>query len=381
MNEKKSRYRQRLTQEDATLRQLRKKESTLVRKIMRCFVIGLIAATLIGSMVTYYSIRQSLKAVDVTQSEMIEVEIPSGSSVKQIATILQKKHLIRDARMFNFYIKFKNIAGFKAGFYQLSPSMNLDQILARLVEGGDDRSKDAAKVVIREGEQLQDIAKEVEKTTQYTAEEFMSKVQDPTFIEQLMQKFPRLFKDAKKAKNVRYVLEGYLFPATYEMTDDQTLQMLIEKMVAKTDEVLSKYYAQIEESAYNVHQLLTMASLVEKEGVTFEDRQKIASVFSNRIAQQMMLQTDVSVEYALGEHKEMLTLADLDVQSAYNLYRNHGIGPGPFNSPSEEAIVATLEPADTDDLYFVADIQTKKVYFAKTYEEHLALKAKYVDKE
>ena len=120
---------------------------------------------------------------------------------------------------------------------------------------------------------------------------------------------------------------------------------------------------------------------LEKEGYKVEDRQKIASVFYNRIKKNMMLQTDISVLYALGEHKEVVTLKDLEVNSPYNLYRNRGMGPGPFNSPSEEAILAAIDPAQTDYEYFVADIQTKEVYFAKTYEEHLALKAKYVDKE
>ena len=93
----------------------------------------------------------------------------------------------------------------------------------------------------------------------------------------------------------------------------------------------------------------------------------------------MKLQTDVSVQYALGEHKEALSLEDLEVDSPYNLYQNYGVGPGPYNSPSEDAIVAAMEPEKTDYLYFLADIKTKEIYYAKTYEEHLELKAKYID--
>ena len=234
---------------------------------------------------------------------------------------------------------------------------------------------------MREGETLTGIAEEVEKSTKYSKEDFMNKVQDQDFIDQLVQKFPRLFKDAQKAQNVRYFLEGYLYPATYDADENKTLQMIIEEMVAKTDSILSKYYAKISQGDYNVHEILTMASLLEKEGYKVEDRQKIASVFYNRIKKNMMLQTDISVLYALGEHKEVVTLKDLEVNSPYNLYKYRGLGPGPFNSPSEEAILAAIDPAQTDYEYFVADIQTKEVYFAKTYEEHLALKAKYVDKE
>ena len=378
---KKERFKTNFMYENEELRAIRKKESKITRNIVRLFAILFAVIVIGGGAYGYYYVSNSLKPVDTKQTQAVEVEIPAGSSVKQIAKILEDNKLIRNAKIFNFYIKFKNVAGFKAGFYQLSPSMDIDQILGQLADGGKDKSANVAKVVVREGETLTGIAEEVEKSTKYSKEDFMNKVQEQGFIDQLVQKFPRLFKDAQKAQNVRYFLEGYLYPATYDADENKTLQMIIEEMVAKTDSILSKYYAKISQGDYNVHEILTMASLVEKEGYKLEDRQKIASVFYNRIKKNMMLQTDISVLYALGEHKEVVTLKDLEVNSPYNLYRNRGMGPGPFNSPSEEAILAAIDPAQTDYEYFVADIQTKEVYFAKTYEEHLALKAKYVDKE
>ena len=377
----KERFKTNFMYENEELRAIRKKESKITRNIVRLFAILFAVIVIGGGAYGYYYVSNSLKPVDTKQTQAVEVEIPAGSSVKQIAKILEDNKLIRNAKIFNFYIKFKNVAGFKAGFYQLSPSMDIDQILGQLADGGKDKSANVAKVVVREGETLTGIAEEVEKSTKYSKEDFMNKVQDQDFIDQLVQKFPRLFKDAQKAQNVRYFLEGYLYPATYDADENKTLQMIIEEMVAKTDSILSKYYAKISQGDYNVHEILTMASLLEKEGYKVEDRQKIASVFYNRIKKNMMLQTDISVLYALGEHKEVVTLKDLEVNSPYNLYRNRGMGPGPFNSPSEEAILAAIDPAQTDYEYFVADIQTKEVYFAKTYEEHLALKAKYVDKE
>ena len=378
---KKERFKTNFMYENEELRAIRKKESKITRNIVRLFAILFAVIVIGGGAYGYYYVSNSLKPVDTKQTQAVEVEIPAGSSVKQIAKILEDNKLIRNAKIFNFYIKFKNVAGFKAGFYQLSPSMDIDQILGQLADGGKDKSANVAKVVVREGETLTGIAEEVEKSTKYSKEDFMNKVQEQSFIDQLVQKFPRLFKDAQKAQNVRYFLEGYLYPATYDADENKTLQMIIEEMVAKTDSILSKYYAKISQGDYNVHEILTMASLLEKEGYKVEDRQKIASVFYNRIKKNMMLQTDISVLYALGEHKEVVTLKDLEVNSPYNLYKNSGLGPGPFNSPSEEAILAAIDPAQTDYEYFVADIQTKEVYFAKTYEEHLALKAKYVDKE
>ena len=377
----KDRFKVGFTYENDEIRFIRKKESKITRNIVRLFAILLAIIVIGGGAYGYYYVSNALKPVDVKQTQTVEVEIPAGSSVKQISKILENNKLIRNSKIFNFYIKFKNVAGFKAGFYQLSPSMDIDQILGQLADGGKDKSANVAKVVVREGETLTGIAEEVEKSTKYSKEDFMNKVQEQGFIDQLVQKFPRLFKDAQKAQNVRYFLEGYLFPATYDADEKKTLQMIIEEMVAKTDSVLSKYYAKISQGDYNVHEILTMASLLEKEGYKLEDRQKIASVFYNRIKKNMMLQTDISVLYALGEHKEVVTLKDLEVNSPYNLYKNSGLGPGPFNSPSEDAILAAINPAQTDYEYFVADIHTKEVYFAKTYDEHLALKAKYVDKE
>ena len=378
---KKERFKVNFMYENEELRAIRKKESKITRNIVRLFAIILAVIVIGGGVYGYYYVSSALKPVNAQQTQTVEVEIPAGSSVKQIAKILEDNKLIRNSKIFNFYIKFKNVAGFKAGFYQLSPSMNIDQILGQLADGGKDKSSNVAKVVVREGETLTGIAEEVEKSTKYSKEDFMNKVQEQAFIDQLVQKFPRLFKDAQKAQNVRYFLEGYLYPATYDADESKTLQMIIEEMVAKTDSILSKYYAKISQGNYNVHEILTMASLLEKEGYKLEDRQKIASVFYNRLQKNMMLQTDISVLYALGEHKEVVTLKDLEVNSPYNLYRNRGMGPGPFNSPSEEAILAAIDPAQTDYEYFVADIQTKEVYFAKTYDEHLVLKAKYVDKE
>ena len=362
-----------------TKRDIRKKETSIIKKIMRYFMIALLLIVIIGGFFTWNYIKSETQPVDTAQTELVSFEIEQGASVKEVSKALEKEGIIRNSKLFNFYLKFKNVSGFKSGLYHVSKSMTLDEIIAELSGAGKDKDQNATKVLIREGEQLTDIAKEVEKSTKYSAEDFMAKVQDEDFLRYLVQKFPKLLTQSYNGYQVKYVLEGYLFPATYDMNDSKTLQMLITEMVAKTDEVMSKYYDKILESDYTLQETMALASLIEKEGTKLEDRKKISSVFHNRIKENMMLQTDVSVQYALGEHKESLSLADLEVDSPYNLYLNYGVGPGPYNSPSEDAIVAALEPANTDYLYFLADIHTKEIYYAKTYEEHLELKAKYID--
>ena len=362
-----------------TKRDIRKKETSIIKKIMKYFMIALLVIVLVGGFFTWNYIKGETQPVDTAQTELVAFEIEQGASVKEVSKALEKEGIIRNSKLFNFYLKFKNVSGFKSGLYHVSKSMTLDEIIAELSGQGKDKDQNATKVLIREGEQLTEIAKEVEKSTKYSAEDFMAKVQDEDFLRYLVQKFPKLLTQSYNGYQVKYVLEGYLFPATYDMNDSKTLQMLITEMVAKTDDVMSKYYDKILASDYTLQEIMAMASLIEKEGTKLEDRKKISSVFHNRIKENMKLQTDVSVQYALGEHKEALSLEDLEVDSPYNLYQNYGVGPGPYNSPSEDAIVAALEPEKTDYLYFLADIHTKEIYYAKTYEEHLELKAKYID--
>ena len=287
--------------------------------------------------------------------------------------------MVNSGTIFKYYVKTKNVPGFKAGYYHLSQSMSADEIIKQLIEGGTDQSDKVKKLLIREGETVTAIAKEIAQVTDYTEEEFLAKVNDQEFYQELVKTYPELLGDSINYPNVRYRLEGYLFPATYDIDKEKTLQMLITDMVKKTNEVMSKYYDKIKASPLNVHETLTLASLVEKEGTDLEDRKKIASVFYNRLNTNMRLQTDVAVSYALGEHKEALSLKDLEVESPYNLYKYYGLGPGPFNNPGEPAIAATIEPAETDYYYFLADINTRELYFAKTYDEHLALKKEYID--
>lgn len=362
-----------------TKRDIRKKETSIIKKIMKYFMIALLVIVLVGGFFTWNYIKGETQPVDTAQTELVSFEIEQGASVKEVSKALEKEGIIRNSKLFNFYLKFKNVSGFKSGLYHVSKSMTLDEIIAELSGQGKDKDQNATKVLIREGEQLTEIAKEVEKSTKYSAEDFMAKVQDEDFLRYLVQKFPKLLTQSYNGYQVKYVLEGYLFPATYDMNDSKTLQMLITEMVAKTDEVMSKYYDKILASDYTLQEIMALSSLIEKEGTKLEDRKKISSVFHNRIKENMKLQTDVSVQYALGEHKEALSLEDLEVDSPYNLYQNYGVGPGPYNSPSEDSIVAALEPEKTDYLYFLADIKTKEIYYAKTYEEHLELKAKYID--
>lgn len=357
----------------------RKKEDKIVSRIALIIGLTLLVVGGVFAFSTYRYITTSLKPLDPDDSEIALVSIPTGSSNKTIGEILEDSEIIKSGMVFNYYTKFNNLSGFQAGKYQFSPDMTLDEIGERLQNGGLAADQADARITVREGLDVDQIGDIVEEETSISKDEFLTTLQDELFFEKLMERYPTLLTDTSKARGVNYRLEGYLFPATYDYYEGMTPETLISEMVTKTDEVLSDYYDQIEESDLNIHETLTLASLVEKEGTTEEDRKKIAQVFFNRLDIDMPLQSDISILYALGEHKELVLYEDLEVDSPYNLYKNTGFGPGPFDNPSEQAVQAVLDPIPNDNYYFVADLDTGDVYYAENLDDHNELVEKYVN--
>lgn len=375
-------YEEELSEESNLKRAERRKEDRVVRKIVYVLTVAILIIAGILAISGYNYVSAGLKPLDTNDKKLVQVEIPSGSSNRQIGEILEKDDIIRDGLVFNFYTKFKNLTNFQAGYYQFSPNMTLDQIGKELQQGGSDVPlDDASKLTIPEGYDVDQIGTLIAKKTDFSKEDFLNLMNDEAFFNQLKEQYPDLLTDAGKAEGVKYRLEGYLFPATYNVLKTNNLQELVTQMVDATNQVMAPYYSRIKEKGMTVQEVMTLASLVEKEGVTTEDRKKIAQVFFNRIDEGMPLQSDISILYALGEHKEVVTYKDTEIDSPYNLYVNTGYGPGPFDSPSQDAILAVLEPTANDYYYFVADISTGKVYYAKTYDEHMELVEKYVNKD
>ncbi|EOH87782.1 endolytic transglycosylase MltG [Enterococcus pallens] len=375
-------YEEELSEESNLKRAERRKEDRVVRKIVYVLTVAILIIAGILAISGYNYVSAGLKPLDTNDKKLVQVEIPSGSSNRQIGEILEKDDVIRDGLVFNFYTKFKNLTNFQAGYYQFSPNMTLDQIGKELQQGGSDVPlDDASKLTIPEGYDVDQIGTLVAKKTDFSKEDFLKLMNDDAFFNQLKEQYPDLLTDAGSAEGVKYRLEGYLFPATYNVLKTNNLQELVTQMVDATNQVMAPYYSRIKEKGMTVQEVMTLASLVEKEGVTTEDRKKIAQVFFNRIDEGMPLQSDISILYALGEHKEVVSYKDTEIDSPYNLYVNTGYGPGPFDSPSQDAILAVLEPTANDYYYFVADISTGKVYYAKTYDEHMELVEKYVNKD
>jgi len=361
----------------------RKKENSMVKKIVTIVVLTIaIMLTILG--VSFYRYWQAgLKPLNANNDKLVQVNIPIGTSNKGIGSILEKNNVIKSGFVFTYYVKTENITDFKGGYYQMAPNMTLDEIAEMLQQGGTEEPEALAdaKITIPEGSTVEEIARIYGKETKTKPEDFLKVVKSDKFFNKLLASYPELLQSAKEGKQVRYRLEGYLFPATYNYYKDKSVEDMVTQMVAKTNNVISNVSEDIKHADLTVQQVLTLASLVEKEGVTDSDRRKIAQVFFNRLETDMPLQSDISILYAMEEHKVHLSNKDTQIDSPYNLYINKGFGPGPFNNPGSDAIEAVVHPAPNDYLYFLADVKTHKVYFAKTYEEHLALKQKYIDSQ
>lgn len=359
----------------------RKKENSMVKKIVSIISLVLIITIVIAGFSFYNFFKSSLKPLDEKNKNLVQIEVPIGSNSKQIGQILEKSKVIKSGLVFSYYVKMNNLSDFQAGYYQMAPNMTLDEITKNLQLGGTDEPEALAdaKMTIPEGYSIDQIADLFDQKTGVKKAEFLKLMEDDKFFNTMAGKYPELLTSAKQAKDVRYRLEGYLYPATYNYYKDVKLEDIVEQMIVKTNQVMTPQMDQLKQKKLSVQETLTIASLVEKEGVSEEDRRQIAQVFFNRIKEDMPLQSDISVLYAMEEHKVHLSNKDTEIDSPYNLYINKGTGPGPFNSPSEEAISAVLNPSENDYLYFLADVSTGKVYYAKTYEEHLKLKKEYID--
>ncbi|RSU14405.1 aminodeoxychorismate lyase [Vagococcus elongatus] len=361
----------------------RKKENKLVGKIVLAVITALVVTVAIVGISFYRYWQAGLKPLNPKDDQLVQVNIPIGSSNKSIGSILEEEKVIKSGMVFTYYMKTENITDFKAGYYQMSPNMTLDEIAVLLQQGGtkEPEALADARVSIPEGYSADQIAELFADKTKIKKEEFLDVLKDESFFEELYQDYGKLLESAKKAQDVRYRLEGYLFPATYNYYKEKSIKDMIREMVDKTNSELAARQESLDQSGMTTQQVLTLASLVEKEGVEKEDRRNIAQVFLNRIKADMPLQSDISVLYAMEKHKVHLSNKDTEIDSPYNLYINKGFGPGPFNNPGIEAIDAVLNPEPNTYYYFLANIETHKVYFAETYEEHLILKEEHIDNQ
>ena len=301
-------------------------------------------------------------------TEPIVFEIKSGTGTSKIAEQLQQEGLIRSGLAFKGYLKWKKQgSNFMAGTYSMNPGGSYEQIVNKL-KNGEVVPEEMVKFTIPEGYTVLQMADKLSEEGIVDRDEFIKLANDPSAFD------VDIITDIPVDEELRYVLEGYLFPETYELKKDSSthdvMQRMLEEFQTKVNSIpdLEK---ELQEKNLSLHELLTIASLVEREVVVDAERPLVAGVIYNRIQQDMKLEIDATVQYLLDKPKARLLFKDLKVESPYNTYLNKGLPPGPIASPSFPSIQAGLQPEASDYLFYVTKKDGSSEHlFAKTYKEH-----------
>lgn len=351
--------------------EVKAKDAKVVRKIVLITFISFLLIFFIGILSGYFYVKSALEPVDADSKKQVDVEVPMGSTTSDIASILEKEGLIDNSKIFRIYLKFKNYSDFQAGEYELSPSLTMDQIINEL-KSGKVIEEPEYRITIPEGKVMEQIASIVEANLDISQEDFIDKTEDEDYLKTLIDQYPDLLSDDIFNDDIMEPLEGYLYAGTFDVYEkDPDVESVIDLMLAQTEDILAENKDKLEDQNLSIHELLTLASIVERESKFSEDRPKVAQVFLNRLDEDMKLQSDITAAYALGEHKIVMTYEDIEIDSPYNTYEQEGLPPGPIAAPSKEAINAVLEPEGEDftALYFYAR-PNGETFYSDTLDEH-----------
>ncbi|WP_427339149.1 endolytic transglycosylase MltG [Caloranaerobacter sp. DY30410] len=338
----------------------------LIKSRNKGIKLGLIFFILVIFIITIY-IKEQIKPVNIKGDFYdITIKIPSGSTTTKIAEILEENSLIRNKYIFRIIVRMKKVDGkLKAGEYSLNNKMDLYQIIDTLVKGS---SKETVTFTIPEGYELSLIAEKLSKQNLVNKERFLELCNNVSLFK---KKFDFLNELPEGS-----TLEGYLFPDTYEVYKDAKEEDIINKMLTRFDQV---YNDKIKDKAkklnLTMNEVITLASIIEREAKLDSERPLISAVFHNRLKKGWLLQSCATVQYVLGERKEKLTYDDLKIDSKYNTYLYKGLPPGPIASPGIKSIEAAVEPANVDYLFFVVNEDGSHT-FSKTFNEHINAKNK-----
>lgn len=338
----------------------------LIKKIISLIIAFVLF--IFGTLVLLYSFY--IKPVS-KQNEYKVIEIKSGAKSSEIANILYKNKLIKNDKFFLFYLKLNNKNNLKAGTYKLSGSYPLKKIV-EIIENGEIYTDDTIRITFKEGINYRELAKVIENNTNNTYDDVLNILNDTDYINSLISDYWFITDDIKN-KDIYYSLEGYLFPDTYEFKNSNiTIPEIFKKLLDQMEIVLKPYKDEIESGKYSVHELLTLASIAEKEGITKEDKQKMISVFENRLNKKMSLGSDVTTRYGLKlPWSEKLNSNQYNSVNPYNTRNVNmlGLPAGPICTVSKDSIEASIKRIDTNYLYFIANIKTGETFFFETSRE------------
>jgi UPF0755 protein len=309
---------------------------------------------------TVRQVKQYMAPVNPFDRTLVEVHIPDKTSTHQVSRLLADEELIKNKKVFVWYCRLRGYdSQLKAGLYQFRRSQSMDEIIDDLVAG----RVVSTRITIPEGYTLKQMGQLFVAKDICTPEEWEKAVlrsRDFDFLRDIPMRENRL--------------EGFLYPDTYRIRRDTTIDQMIDMMLKRFAQVWNQEFADLaREKGMSVYQVVTVAAMIEKEALFDSERPRIAGVIYNRLQDGMPLQVDATVLYSLGRHKDQVLLKDLEVDSPYNTYRNTGLPPGPIASPGLASLSAALQPENHDYLYYVATSDGHHV-FSRTYAEHLKAK-------
>ena len=333
---------------------------------MLVIILAVLVVLITGGAAAYL---HGIGAVDANSDETVTVTVPSGSGASAIIDILDENGLVRNKTFAKIHARLGRYDSLQANSYMFSKSMTLPEMMEAINTGDFDYvSKD--RIIIREGLTIPEVADAIAAEMPFTADELIAKWADTTYLQELIDKYWFLT-DAILSDGIMYPLEGYLYPETYFITEeDPTIEGVTEVMLDMTDSELSSRKSEIEKSGFTVHEALTLASIVEREGSNVsEEMPKIAGVFINRLDQGMNLGSDVTVCYANQKTSLELTQSELDIDSKYNTRKYAGLPIGPICAVNGSAVDSVLNYEKSDYLFFFAT-QDGTIIYSRTNEEH-----------
>lgn len=352
---------------------LYKKGNTMRKKgIIILAIILILILVMILTSIFWYNAQIKEPKTTAAENETIMIEIESGTSTAAILNLLEENGVIKNQFAAKIYISLHEVKNLQAGKYAFTGTETLPEVLDILASGK--VMDETVTITFLEGKNMRYIAATIAENTNHTTNEVYELLEDQEYIASLIEKYWFLTEEIQNT-SIYYPLEGYLYPDTYSFENqDVSVETIFQKMLDQTNKVLANARQTIENSDYSVHEILTMASIVELEGNNAENRPKIASVIYNRLATNMSLGSDVTTYYAIRVDMGERDLYAKEINT-YNAYNTRGpnmegkLPVGPIANPSAESIEAVLNPDEDSYLYFVAD-KNGEIYFSNTYEEH-----------
>lgn len=301
-------------------------------------------------------------------------EIPEGSYQKEVFSLLEKEGIIKNADISFYYSRLMKNADFKAGKFNLPSGLDLDGLIDYLSDGTNIQH-DTVSVTLFEDDDLELMAKRISEKTNVTYDELMNYWNNENNIKSFIDKYEVLTDEILK-EDIRYPLEGYLAPNTYEFFAKTSPEEITEKLLKERENFYQEYKNDFDKSQYSIHEIFTLASIVQYE--SSDQMELVAGVFYNRLQWNMALQSTVTACYGAHLNKEECALVgDLyittDDINPYNTYQNPGLPVGPILCPGKDALLATLKPTDSEYFYFIGakcGDQVGKTVFAETLDEH-----------